>query len=57
MDRVLEDLLTCELLKNIPTMDLNANVHLTLKSLTFKVKVSDKGCIHSAHVGLHICDV
>ena len=30
--------------KSIPTTDLNANLHLTLKLVTLKVKVNIKGC-------------
>ena len=31
-------------ISNIPKMDLNANLHLTLKLEILKVKVNKKGC-------------
>ena len=29
---------------NIPLMDMNANLHLTLKPVTLKVNINDTGC-------------
>ena len=32
------------IINSVPLMDLNANLHLTLKLEMLKVKVKDKGC-------------
>ena len=38
-------------------MDLNANLHLTLKLDMSKVKVKHKGHMDSAQQGVHACEV
>ena len=38
-------------------MDLDANLHSTLKQVTLKVNASNKVAMPRAHVGLSICEV
>ena len=38
-----------------PTVDLNANFHLTLKQEILKVKVKDKDC--NAYHGVNKCEI
>ena len=60
MDSAHQGLYACEVWKcynnSMPLMDLNTNLHLTLKLEMLKVKVKDKGHIDSAHQGVSACE-